>query len=154
MAIQHRDHRGACLIVPSASSFPAAPRQSEKFALRGRPGRAYGYVGRRFLPRSLSAKYGMPLSYPRRTPTQGVDHRQVIVAPAARHTVGLAVTPAGLGREEAAILIPVPRSLPVMTRDEGNQTSARQGSHFEIPIRRQERSRVDTAQFLRTGQFP
>jgi hypothetical protein len=51
-------------------------------------------------------------------------------------------------------LLPLPRPLAVLTRDEGDQASAGQRSHLEITRRRQEVVRVDSAHFLRGRQFP
>ena len=48
----------------------------------------------------------------------------------------------------------LPRPLAVLTGDEGDQTSAGQGSHLEITRRRQEVVVVDSAHLLRGRQFP
>src|SRR5215217_8755882 len=52
------------------------------------------------------------------------------------------------------LLFPLPRPLAVLTRDEGDQASARQRSHLEITRRRQKVVGVDSTHLLRGRQFP
>jgi hypothetical protein len=105
-----------------------------------------GRYGQRPLPRQGVSAHG------RRRPTAGFT-RQERWSPCHAHAAHSQSGPTPAGAS-SFLLFPLPRPLAVLTRDEGDQTSAGQRSHLEITRRHQKMVRVDSAHLLRGRQFP